>query len=91
MEGVCPAITQECAYLIRDSYAYNFVVAKLLDRQLRLVDLLGSVFGICQVKFKVLEQRQVGPRAGAEKEGVETDYLQSRKPGEEPVQAVYKS
>jgi hypothetical protein len=56
VEGACPAIIQECAYLISDSYAYDFVVAKLPDRQLRLADFPGSVFRICRVKFKVLEQ-----------------------------------
>ena len=57
VEGACPAITQECAYLISDGYAYDFVVARLPDHQLRLADFPGSIFGICQVKFKVLEQR----------------------------------
>ena len=38
------------------SSATVIVVAKPPDRQLRLADFPGSVFRICQVKFKVLEQ-----------------------------------
>jgi len=77
VEGACPGITQECAYLISDSYAYDFIVAKLPNRQLRLASFPGSVFGICQVKSQVLEQelRRFQTRLEEIENGIEGDIV----------------